>query len=80
MLPAMPRENLEDTIARSFAKLMEDRDQKQKEKDDPRAWLEGMVRRVFNEEFDKRLNEGKGSGGEGEDDDDKGFLAKLVGG
>lgn len=79
------KESLEDTIRRILGEHEQQRAQHEQEEKDPKAWLEGMTRRVFNEEFDKRLNEGRPrrtSRDEGDDDDDQGegFFAKLVGG
>lgn len=80
----MPRESMDEAIRKALDRAFEERDQKVKEEKDPKAWLEGTMRRVFNEEFDKRLSEGRKKGapaGSGDDDDDEaGFFAKLVGG
>lgn len=80
----MPRESLEDTIKRLLDARDAEHAEKAKAEKDPKAWLEQMTRRVVNEEFDKRLSEGRkgrtqGGGGD-DDEDDSGFFAKLVGG
>lgn len=88
----MPRKSLEDTIAETFARLMDERDSKadleRKKKEDPAGWLEATIRKIVGEEFDNRFESDKGrssSGGRGgqqDDDDDQGpgFLEALTGG
>ena len=80
------KESPEEMMRRVFTEGMEARDRKasdrQRAKEDPTGYLEDMVRRVFNEEYDKRGKKSEPDDDDKGDDDknDGGFFAKIVGG
>lgn len=76
----MPKESLEDQIRRVFTEENEKRTQSEREEKDPWAKLEGTIRRVVGEEFDRRSTKPSAPKQESDEPDDGGFLTAIFGG
>jgi hypothetical protein len=75
-----PEEMVSRIVNSAFQARDERASQAKKAKEDPLGALEDVVRRVFNEEYDKRIKADDDEEEPPKGDDSGGFFARIVGG